>query len=698
MKLTSYLAKKQLKINRRRTVWTLIGIVLSVAMLTAVYGFALGGRDLLTSLSVGQMEAVGEAVITEDGGMQGEVEYIQRQIFYSSRFTRTFATIAAVLSVVIVGISVVVISNAFRVSAAERLRQFGLLKSVGATKKQIRQTVLYESFFIAMLGIPVGLALGLAVQFIGVQIANHFLHILVRGAAESLRFTVLWEILLAAVFVSFLTTTISAWIPARRAAKISAIDAIRGLGEVKVKSAKKRGNRNIFSLAHINQAVFGFTGALAYKTSKRNRRNFRATAISLTIGIVLFIGVMSFSSTVERSVNIVFRDYTDATVVVELFNRGSSGTADYTFVNNQMADEITMRLRGFEDTDVMGVGHSRYFYTTDIPISMISQAFINHGDGSYFLLEDDSGHQTMHISLITTDPDTYAELARQAGVPLGSSILINHFTTQYQTINPDGTLGQVQFVDLIPYDFQPQTLILVDNEDEPATTLSLDGQLGRNDLPSEVWDAAAGNMLAVIVPELDSSIYTWYATPDDSWAFNDYVDTIISEFFPTASRPANNNPSDAGIFIQSINLEEESWIIANTATMIMVFVHGFVALLILIGMTNIISTISTNIYARAREFAVLRSVGMDERGLSRMLGFESVFCSLKALVFGISLGVLASYIIHHAVTDVIAFAYEPPLLTIAQSVIGVLAITWLIMRHTASRLKKRSIIETIRTS
>ena len=591
MNLTSHLAKKQLLINSRRTMWTLIGIVLSVAMLTAVYGFALGGRDLLTSLSVGQMEAVDEAVITEDGGMQGEAEYVQRQIYYSSRFTRTFVTIAAVLSVVIVGISVVVISNAFRVSATERLRQFGLLKSVGATKKQIRRTVLYESVYIAMLGIPIGLVIGLVVQLIGVKVANHFLHVLVRGTAESLRFTVSWEILLAAVLVSFLTTTISAWIPARKASKASAIDAMRGSGEVKVKAIKNRKNR-------IVQAVFGFTGTLAYKTSKRNRRNFRATVISLTIGIVLFIGVMSFKSTIERSANVVFRDYTDASVIAGFNNPGSPNMADYTFLDNQTADEITGRLRGFEDTAVIGVGQSRYLYKADVPIGMMSQALINHGDGTWFLLDDGGEHQTMHISLFTTDPETYARLARQAGVPLGANILINHFTTQFQSINPDGSLGQVQFVDIVPYIFRTQILTLVDDEDEAVMTLSLDGQLGRSDLPSELWNVAAQDMLAVIVPRLNSSAYAWYATPDDTWAFNDYVGTVLSEYFPAAIRHSNDNQT--GVFVQSINLEEESWIIANTATMIMVFVYGFVVLLILIGLTNIISTITTNIYARSR--------------------------------------------------------------------------------------------------
>ena len=689
MRLTAKLAYSQLKINRGRTIWTLMGIILSVAMLTAVYGFALGGRDLLTSLTVGTFEAVGE-VVMDEYGMQGEAEFIERSIASSARFTRIFVTIASVLSVVIISISVVVISNSFRVSAAERLRQFGILKSVGATKAQIRQTVLYESVFLAMLGIPLGVILGLFVQFAGAQIANHFLYTIIRGTTEYLRFAVSFQILLAAVFVSFLTVLLSAWLPAQKAARVPAIDAVRGAGEVKV-NAKKIRTRRIIA------AIFGFSGVLAHKTYKRNSRNIRATVISLTVGIILFIGVASFSATANRTANIVFRNYTEASVAAEIRNPGRHDRADYFLLESETANEITERLRRFEDTTVMGVGQKRWYYQTDVPVSMMSQALIDHADGWMISTEDDSEYQTLHISLLTTDPETHAELARRAGVPESSNILVNHFTAQFQMIQGDGTLGPLQFVDFVPYEFSPVTLTLTTrDDDEVAMVLPLHGQLGRDDLPSEVWGDAASDMLVVIVPELDSSGYIWYAHPDDAWAFSDYLETVLYEYFPLSVRHSlDENPT--GIFVQHVNLVEEDQIMTNTATVIMIFIYGFVALLLLIGLTNIISTISTNIHARSREFAMLKSVGMDDRALHRMLGFESFFCSAKALIFGIPLGILVSFVIHHSVTDVVAFAYEPPVLAIVQSMIGVFVITWMVTRHSAMRLKKRNVIETIRS-
>ena len=130
----------------------------------------------------------------------------------------------------------------------------------------------------------------------------------------------------------------------------------------------------------------------------------------------------------------------------------------------------------------------------------------------------------------------------------------------------------------------------------------------------------------------------------------------------------------------------------------MVFIYGFVGLLIFIGLTNIISTISTNVYARLREFAVLKSVGMDQKGFQRMLNFESIFCSAKALVIGLPLGILSSFFIHRMIAGTVEFAYELPWLAVIQCIFGVFIITWGVTRYSARKLRGRNIVDTIRWS
>jgi len=236
MKLTAKLALSQLKVNRKRTIWTLIGIMLSSAIITTVFSLGFGSGLEFVDRLIG------------DSDLRGNYE-------------QTISGLAFVMSLIVMGISVVVVSNAFRVSASERSAQFGILKSVGATKKQIVSTVLYEGLFLTIIGIPVGIALGFLFQFIGIHVINHFLErmlgdeSMVRGVHDGawMHFIFSFNALFLSIGISFFTVIISAWLPAKKVAKISAINAIRGVGEIQVK------NKKTYTTPLIRK-IFGYEG------------------------------------------------------------------------------------------------------------------------------------------------------------------------------------------------------------------------------------------------------------------------------------------------------------------------------------------------------------------------------------------------------------------------------------------------------
>ena len=288
MKLTRKLAHSQIKTNRSRTFWTLAGIALSTAMITAVFGFAASGDAMFR-------------------------EHIGDNEFYLNMYTSMLYGISMVFVSIIVIASVIVVSNSFRVSAAERTTQFGILKSVGATKKQIAETILYEGVYLCLIGIPVGIVLGLLVNLAGVHIVDHFLAGVNALSADILRldFVVAWQAIALSIIFSFATVCLSAWLPARKAAKISAIDAIRGAGDVKIETKKLRASWLV-------KKLFGFEGLLASKSLKRSRRNFRATVVSLTVSIVLFIVVGMFG-VMMRTLTTVFFPGVEANAVAEFY-------------------------------------------------------------------------------------------------------------------------------------------------------------------------------------------------------------------------------------------------------------------------------------------------------------------------------------------------------------------------------------------
>jgi putative ABC transport system permease protein len=119
-------------------------------------------------------------------------------------------------------------------------------------------------------------------------------------------------------------------------------------------------------------------------------------------------------------------------------------------------------------------------------------------------------------------------------------------------------------------------------------------------------------------------------------------------------------------------------------------------MLTLIAVTSVISTISTNVRSRAREFAVLESVGMTKTGVKKMLNLESILCSVRSLVFGLPLGLFGAYALYRAMGLSVELTFRFPWLSVAECILGVFAVTWVTMRYSASRLKGGSIVETIR--
>jgi putative ABC transport system permease protein len=673
MKLPAKLAYSQLNTNKSRTVWTLLGIALSAAMITAVFGFAASGDAMMKDLMGGR-------------------DYYER-MYYA-----TLYGVGAVFSTIIISASVVVVSNAFRVSAGERMRQFGILKSAGATKKQITQIIMHEGVFLSVVGIPAGIALGLIVHFIGILITDYYFAALNRMNETQIvmKFVLAWHAILISIVLSSVTVYLSAWLPARKAARISAIDAIRGAGEVNVKAKQLRGGRII-------RMLFGFEGTLASKSLKRSKRNFRATVVSLTVSSVLFIVVGSFGSLMEITTGIFYPEMNVTAVCEFLSSResvyGDDGSiVEYNFAafDSMLGSKLTEQLREYPGATVFGVGSERNLYGAYVPKDMLTEKMYQHihaseGFSDSFLAIQNknldhslrsklSSYDEELISLPTTlvvlDAYNYELLCVLADVPIGSNILVNH----YRGWDDGG--GITIFV---PYVFNGQTLKFSSYYTDEEFELTLHGALTVQDLPAEVQYAGAGDV-SVIVPQLEVPIYSWIADVSNTKGFLEYAEDVLYG-------AVSLNESSQLHFMDVAAAEEAS---ANVGQLVMVFVYGFIALLTLIGLTNVISTISANIRSRSQEFAVLQSVGMTQAGLYRMLTLESILCSVKSLIIGVPLGIIGSMITYGAMVVPAEFSYTIPWIPVLQCILGIFLITWIVTRYSASQLRGRSIVETIR--
>jgi putative ABC transport system permease protein len=288
---------------------------------------------------------------------------------------------------------------------------------------------------------------------------------------------------------------------------------------------------------------------------------------------------------------------------------------------------------------------------------------------------DPSGTQEefrLNFALITVDEQTYNELINRAGVPHGSNILINYFRNQIEG----------RWTEFTPFIFDYQTL-----KCSTLGEVTLHGELRYEQVPNEIVYVSRGTV-TVVVPYLNAKSYVWFAESNDIRGFVSFMHDTLDEIPLTPDALVNKSVR---------NLYAEQNTERNIVLLIMVFVYGFVGMLTLIALTNVISTISTNVRSRSREFAVLQSVGMTHSGINRMLNLESILCTVKSLIYGVPLGILASYLIYRSFLQSVFFSFHFPIIPVAQCILAVFIITWVTMRYAASRLRNKNIVETIRT-
>jgi putative ABC transport system permease protein len=659
VKITARLAYNQLKTNRTRTIWTLIGIVLSTALITAIFSFGASGNTLVKNIL---------------GADYGE---------YGGTLSSLFVIPIIILSSIIIFMSIIVISNAFRVSAGERRIQFGILKSIGATKKQIVSTVIYESMFLSIIGIPIGILVGLILAFIGIEVANHFLeeinslvNIMMTEFSIVINFIISWRVILASVLISFLSVLISALLPGKKASKTTAIESIRKSEEIHL-------DIKDVNISPLIEKVFGFEGVLAAKNMKRNKRNLRASIITITIGVVLLINLSSLRQQAKKMESIMYPDI-DATVIVDYSSvigeiRNETTNIEEAFVKNPIssdtADIITKELSKYKNTDIMGIGYDMETYDAIIPREMVTNEMRIGAN-----LEELKEYE-LSAEIITLDPVSYKEICEKVGVSIGSNILLNHYS-----YNDDGYK-----VDIDPFKYE-DGYINFKKTDSSILEMKVDGVLRKEDIPKEFF-APNTNMVRLIVPKGDARGYMWLSSPKDIDGFMDYANKVINEIYPNIE---NAEYMELGYTARVYKIQDYVKIMNIAIVLAIIFIYSFVALLMLIGFTNVISTMSTNVYVRHKEFAVLQSVGMTVKGIIRMINLESVMISLKSLIIGLPMGIITTYLINRPIKATFPIPYKLPLKSILFCVIIVFVVTFLIMRYSVKKVKKNNIIETIR--
>lgn len=600
--------------------------------------------------------------------------------------------------IVIIGIGAVsLIYNAFSISLRERTTQFGLLSSIGATKRQLRRSMWQEALVVGAIGIPIGIlsgigGIGVTLHFIGESMARY-----IHGTEDGkITLETSPGAILLSALIAFLIICISVWIPAARIKKITPLEAIRANKDVCIRSKEVKSPKII-------QKLFGLEGMLANKNYKRDRKKYRATVFSLTVSIVLFTAATLFSN---------YMDMTGAFML-----EAPEYELQYVDWENELAkEEREDLLRMFESgEDVKEVDlHGEMSIPAEIAKDDTTresrdnlegyelQNFYDLSESETVSLDAEKWYDYFKViglpdeefrtyaSSHGIDPEPYMQEGNKDVLYYDAYGFFNADTSRYEkihTIQEEGT--KIRFLPQIDYE----------NNETPSVQTILDQASGvvlkkqMKTLPEGISEP--NSFCTIIIPEnraealigIDS-----YNRSGFAWFYQIKSANYQKSYESLTAKMEERGMNKDSLFNAAQRYEEDRGI--QIAIRILSF--GFITLISLIASVNVFNTISTNIMLRKREFAMLKSMGMNMKSMKKMMNYECLIYGFRSIFYGVILSILISFAMFMVLSQGVAIDFRQPWEGILISVIWVFAVVFITMIYSMSKIKKQNIIDELK--
>ncbi|WP_414150868.1 ABC transporter permease [Acetobacterium carbinolicum] len=584
-----------------------------------------------------------------------------------------YAVGGIVVVIIMIG-SIFLIYNAFNISLNERTRQFGILSSVGATARQLRNSVLFEGLCIGVIGIPIGVMVGIgSISLVISVVAGNFGNVMYSNVPLTL--TVSIPVIVVAAAISLVTILISAYIPARKAASTPVMESIRQTNAIKVETKTVKTSKLALRL-------YGLEGTLALKNFKRNKKGYRSIVLSLGLSVVLFISASTFVTDMKQAAeqSVAFTTY------------------DIGFATQDMDDREMLPLYDKLKT-ADGVYESAYQalmkYSCTANASDLSDDYWANA-GSH--VPDETVNLPVDLQFL--DDTTYLNILSDLGLPASDYTGPNAKLIAVAKM-PDPNTEVDQMSDLFARTSLNLTIA-------PATNGAPTSEPGQN---VSITFVATVPPDTLPVPGNSGSESPFFFRVMAPYSLKEQFETAASDVAVKGLTFRSTNPTptttEMETMIQGAGITAD-YNLYNTYKMLdesrnyifiaNVFAYTFIIMISLIAVANVFNTISTNIKLRRRELAMLRSVGMSDRDFQKMMNFECAFYGLRALLFGLPIAAIASWLIYKGMvfggTDNIDFVF--PWGSMAISVFAVLFVVFITMLYAVSKLKKENIIDALR--
>lgn len=568
-----------------------------------------------------------------------------------------------ILLAIIAVVSIFMIYDSFAVSYQERAKYLGMLASVGATKSQKRASVYFEGLIFGLIGIPLGIGAGIggiAVTFKCIE--GVLLSTLAVEYDHPMKVYVNWIVILGTVFFSALTIFISAYFPARRASKTTAIEAIKQTNTFKIKNAKK------LKTSKLKAKLLGYEGVMAVKNFKRNGKRSRNIVFSLALSVVVFMTVANFSSMMGKAFEMNYMNYSDA-----------SATVDY-----KEAEKLNEIIRSTPEITSF-IGFADHSAEADSSLRSVDAVKYKFAQTVWLVFLDNTSFDS-YLNQLGEDASLYHNADKPRAIILNKGIARDG--DRKVSIEPlkdmDTFVGNIKLYPQASADVEPESV------NKPV---SLDIGI----MTTELWQndkfvyQNAGQPLIILSFDYAESIME----NDVESSLVYFADMSCEDAEKTVEllqAKVNNANIPASVFSSSSRMQTEM----NVLKIAKVFIFGFITLITMISILNIVNTIANSMNERRREFAMIRSVGMSLPGFRKMIYYESFRYGVFALLWSIPISVAIQVILYKTLSEGLDYGMSLNIPYYLAASVAVFVIIGFALFYSVGRIKDDNIIETLK--
>ena len=612
--------------------------------------------------------------------------------------------LGAVIIVLFILCGYLLIYNVFDIAVMQEIRRYGLYRTVGMSRRQVRQLINRQALWLSCIGIPLGLLNGF---FVGKWALPYIMSIF-SATYENVTVSVNPSPVIfagAAVLTAF-TVFLSTRKPVRAAASIPPVEAFRYVENAACSKNKKALMPDSPKHPHVKRGTNGASlSRLAWSNLGRSKRRSVFIAASLTLCIVLLncVGIAADSVDIEKQVSYSIR--TDFVVVNAVSTNNMKGFTRHEHgLGQEVIDAINAQsgVKGasavykntLDDTHVTYGFPAEFAYTDTSPQN--GSAYAVTRDAVVFNLGPD-GHALCNV--YGMEESALARMDIQEGET-------NAHRLYSQMVNGKGVLLGVASENMGSSVLNPAfdlldigDLITVYKNGEPVMELPVLAKAALNGDDIEIrytangpWEVGRDGLFLYLPTSVYFEIYDQPVIYKYSFDVEEGQQNAMGEFLE--DYVANVDSS-----LNYASAEDSRQAAAATRTMLR-FVGGLIGIIFgAAGVLNLVNTIITTILARRHEFATMQSIGMTAKQLMGMMIWESIYLAMGACIAGSLLSVVLAFtVIKMLISGIWYFTFHFTLIPAIAACVILLAVAAVVPVVSLKIFNKGSIVEKLRVA